>query len=250
MQHSTNFIASISLFLCLFLFQNFDILAQSKPFEVRGSITLTQNGIDPVPAFALGKPALMSNLFVTKGNFIYNSQINYSITDLKPWSENNWFLYKIPTSKKGYIRTGFSLSFFHKRESLGLPNNPTAERQIVNQYGVFELTYFHKFTDKFSMSLTNWAEKGFEKDAVANANFTSLGANITGIKLGKNLTYNVFPSVFYATNASPFAGFFVSETSTLFFKKYKIGLSSQVAVPIYSKPKVDYVWNVGLMYKF
>ena len=44
--------------------------AQNNSLKISGSLILTNNGIDPVPAFALGKPALMSHLELNKKNFI------------------------------------------------------------------------------------------------------------------------------------------------------------------------------------
>ena len=110
-----------SIFLLPALLLSLQLSAQTKadstkaPFTVSGSILVANNGIDPVPAFALGEPALMSSIFIKKGNFLFNPQFNYSLKG-KPWSVNNWLLYRFPVSKKLSFRTGVNLSFFFKHE--------------------------------------------------------------------------------------------------------------------------------------
>ncbi len=232
-----------------FVLINIQVFAQKKTIQVSGTVILTNNGIDPVPAFALGKPALMSSIFITKGNFIFNTMFNYSITEMKPWSQNVWLLYKIPVSKKSYFRTGLSLSFFHKKENIDLPGFQNLSGQVLNQYPALETSFTHKISEKVSLSLNNWAVRGIEKDAISWGNFTSLSANISDLKLGKSLKFGISPNVFYLKNAAPFKGLFASENATLFYKDVKIGLVSQFVMPISTTPKTTNNWNVGLMWK-
>lgn len=224
--------------------------SQKNPFTVSGNFVLTQNGIDPVPSFALGKPALMTNLFVNKGRFTYNHQLNYSITDLKPWAQNNWLLYRIPTGKKSLLRVGGSWSFFFKRETLSFPSRFDALTQIVNQYAVTEVSFIHNFSDNTSMTITNWAEGGLEWDAVPWGNFTNLAFAFKNIKLGKNFTYNFFPSSFLVINALPFKGVYCAEFSSVYHTKFPIGLVQQTVIPIWSDPKGEFNWNVGIQWRF
>lgn len=225
-------------------------LAQTKhPLQVTGAIILTNNGIDPVPAFALGKPALMSTLELTKKNFTYISQLNISITDFKPWSQNNWFLLKIPVSAKGFFRTGLAFSYFHKRDVLDFPQRTQVETQLLNQYLAMELSYTHKFSDHFQLSLTNWLARGIEWDAVRRGSFTNLGAYLSGLEMG-SVQLSLSPNVFYTQNAGPFKGWFTSMSMWLFYGDLPVGLTGQIVQPLYTDPKTGGNWNIGLMYKF
>lgn len=225
------------------------VFCQNKPWQVTGNIVVNNNGIDPVPAFALGSPAFMSNMYITKGNFLYNPQINISVNDFKPWSHNHWLLYKIPTNK-GWFRIGFALSFFFKREQVNFPSKTNQNTQIINSYLPFESSYYRKISDNCTIALTNWYERGVEWDAVKWSNFTNLAINITNIPIGKNLIWNFYPSVFYLSNALPTKGLYVSETSSLFIKKTKFGLISQVVLPLSTEPKSELNANIGVQYKF
>lgn len=239
----------ISIFIFFIAFP-LQLFSQIKSVKVSGSISLTNNGIDPVPAFALGKPALMSSLSITKGNFIFNTLFNYSITEIKPWSQNFWFLYKIPFTEKNSFRTGLSLSFFHKKENVNVVGNQNLSAQILNQYPTLETSFTHLISKKSSFSLNNWAVRGIEMDAIQWGNFTSFGFNFSELKISKSFQMNLMPNIFYLTNASSFKGLFVSESASLFYKNSKLGISNQFVLPILTSPKTKYNWNIGLVFKF
>lgn len=249
--HLSNCCPMIIRILCIFgYFGLINVVeAQDNPLLISGSLILTNNGIDPVPAFALGKPALMSQLELNKKNFIYINQLNIAVADFKPWSQTNWFLYKIPVSKKGFFRTGLAFSYFHKRDKLDFPTRPNTETQILNRYLAFELSYHHQFSDRLSMSLTNWMARGIEWDAVRHGNFTNLGAFISNLISGK-FTIHLAPNLFYVTNAAPFKGWFTSANVWLYYKKIPLGLTGQFVLPLDTDPPTDKNWNIGLIYKY
>ncbi len=223
--------------------------AQNNSLKISGSLILTNNGIDPVPAFALGKPALMSHLELNKKNFIYINQLNVAATDFKPWSQTNWFLFKIPVIKKGFFRTGLAFSYFHKRDKLDFPGRTATETQILNRYLAFELSYHHQFSDRLSMSLTNWMARGIEWDAVGRGNFTNIGAYISNLSLG-NITMNLAPNLFYVTNVAPFKGWFTSANMWFYYKEFPLGITGQFVLPLHTDPPTAENWNLGLIYKY
>ena len=65
----------------IFLHVTFYLSAQTdstaQAWQFHGNIQLNNNGISPVPAFSLGKPSLMSSLFIKKGGFTYSPEFNY-----------------------------------------------------------------------------------------------------------------------------------------------------------------------------
>ena len=102
-------------FTVLFMQISFLLLSQTvdstkKVWQFHGNIQVNNNGISPVPAFSLGKPALMTSLFLTKGRFTYSPEFNYG-SDGKPWVVNQWFRYQWTQGKWAY-RTGLNFSLF------------------------------------------------------------------------------------------------------------------------------------------
>ena len=238
------------IFICILLYGFHYSFAQENPLEIEGSLILNTNGIDPVPAFSLEKPALMSTFMLTKGKFSWVSIFNFSVTDFKPWSQTNYLYFKLPVSEKGAIRLGPGISFFHKRAFLNLPSNSGAESQVLNQYLVFEASYWHNLSERVGFSLLNWAVKGIENDAVQWGNFTSLVIDISKIPIGKNLEFGISPNLFFLVNELPFKGLFISEISTLFIRDWRFSLYNQVVLPVWTDPETSLSWSIGMMFKF
>ncbi len=224
--------------------------AQTNQWNVFGNIILTNNGIDPVPAYTLDKPALMANVFMTKGNFIFNPQFNVSVTDFKPWSQTNWLLYKINLSENTWLRVGGAYAFFYKRDNINFPSRPNQLTQVVNQYLPTEISFNHKFSDNLILNIQNWYERGVEWDAVQWGDFFNIALSVKNIRLGDKLRFNFFPSTFIVKNALPFEGFYVAQTSSLFIEGIELGLIGQTVLPLYSKPHSDFSWNIGVQYRF
>ncbi|MEO5582993.1 MAG: hypothetical protein ABIR66_09885 [Saprospiraceae bacterium] len=100
---------NLTVFILMLL--SIQLQTQRDSLKINGTVRITNNGMDPVPAFALGIPALMTNLYIAKGHFLYNGQVNY-VGDFKPGVVNNWFFWKIPGNSKSYFLTGLALDFF------------------------------------------------------------------------------------------------------------------------------------------
>jgi len=103
------------------------------PLSIRGNIQLTNNAISPVPSFSLGKPALLTTLYLQKGRFAFNPEFNFDL-EAKPWSVNTWIRYQIVQQKKWDFTLGNNFSLFFKK------NNPalTKEEFQLQRYQAFE----------------------------------------------------------------------------------------------------------------
>jgi hypothetical protein len=76
--------------------------------QTSGNIQLTNNGVAPVPIFALGKPAVLTSATIRKGNFYFNPEFNLGI-DAKPWTMFYRVGYYLVDNKKWTI--GFSSQY-------------------------------------------------------------------------------------------------------------------------------------------
>ena len=105
----------------LFLLLNTWILSHKPdtlktPLSIRGNIQLTNNAISPVPAFTLGKPALLTTLYLQKGRFAFHPEFNFDL-EAKPWSVNTWVRYQIIQQKKWDFTLGNNFSLFFKKNN-------------------------------------------------------------------------------------------------------------------------------------
>ena len=103
----------------LFLLLNTWILSHKPdtlktPLSIRGNIQMTNNAISPVPAFSLGKPALLTTLYLQKGRLAFHPEFNFDL-EAKPWSINTWVRYQIIQQKKWDFTLGNNFSLFFKK---------------------------------------------------------------------------------------------------------------------------------------
>jgi hypothetical protein len=215
--------------------------------KVSGNVLVTNNGISPVPAFSLGKPAIMTAFLINKGNFSFNPQFNYGI-DGKPWSSNNWLRWQFPI-KKFTFRTGVNWSLFFKQATV-TENGETFTVKRVNRYFETELAAFYQINNKTLVQTMFWHDEGMDVDAVKRGSFFSLMATFSKIPLSKSVKMTLIPHVFYLDNKIPFRGYFTSGTAIFSYKNSPFSISVQGVKPIWVKPEASSSWNVGLNWSF
>jgi hypothetical protein len=236
------------LYLLLFTIISFKNIANDqdstqKVWQFHGLIQLNNNGISPVPAFSLGKPSVMTALSLTKGNFIFGPEINYG-TDLKPWTVNNWFRYRI--SKKNFTYgVGFALALFFKNEI-----NNTIEETKAIRYLPIETMLNYKINEHLALNANYWFSNGLDPEAIKTGHFVILTANITNLKFSKTLSLGLRPSLFYIKNVAPFEGFFGSMIANISHKKLPVSVFTQLVKPFWVEPATKFNWNYGLNYAF
>lgn len=223
------------------------IQTQKSPIQLSGNVQLTNNGISPVPAFALGKPALMTGFSIRKGNFSFSPALNYGI-DGKPWVSNSWLRVQFPR-KKFTFRTGINWSLFFKRTNI-TENLQTFEVQRVNKYLEFEAATTYKISENTSIQALCWYTKGIDIDAVTYGYFYSLSANISKIRLSNSVKLALKPNLFYIDNSIPFKGLFALGIAVWSYKNLPVSISMQAVKPLIVTPKSDFNWNIGLNFDF
>lgn len=239
-------------FLTLLLVQtSFLLVAQTdstkEAWQFHGNIQVNNNGISPVPAFSLGKPALMTSLFLSKGGFTYSPEFNYG-SDGKPWVANQWFRYQWTRGNLTY-RTGLNFSLFFLREKV-VKDNKEVEIAKLNQYTALEGGLTYKVSDKNSLSLTYWNSYGLDYGSVKSGHFLMLSAAFTQIPMSKSLFLHLRPNLFYINNTVPFEGFFASVIVSISHKKYPFSLFTQGVQPVWVAQPTKSNWNYGLNYTF
>jgi hypothetical protein len=234
----------------LFLLLNTWILSHKPdtlktPLSIRGSIQLTNNAISPVPAFSLGKPALLTTLYLQKGRLAFHPEFNFDL-EAKPWSINTWVRYQIIQQKKWDFTLGNNFSLFFKK------NNPalTKEEYQLQRYQAFEFNLGYHFNSMRGVNLMYWKSQSLDEVGIKNGLFIILAGQISDLWNGKNLRLSIRPSLFVIKNTAPFTGYFTSQISTLYLKKTPFNLSFQTVHPLHTEPKSKFNWNVGLNFQF
>lgn len=239
--------------LLIFIFLTSAIASFSKeesdstrnPLLFSGSISFNSNGMAPIPSFALGKPALTANLSIAKGRFSYNPQLSYDL-HLKPWIIDNWFHYKIIDKSRFALRTGVNVgAFFSDIEVTG-----QTIRQ-VQRYFAIELAGTYKITEKSSLGLMFWYDKGADPGTIEGY-FINLVYDRPEIPIGKHIYMGINIQTFIVDYTSNNDGFFISPRASFETKYVPVFLFYQGIHPLISNisPDPGFQWNVGIGYSF
>lgn len=227
------------LHFSVLIFANEASDSTKKVWHFNGIIQVNNNGISPVPAFSLGRPALMSTFFIQKGGFTFSPEFNYAL-DGKPWVVNQWLRYQ-KQHERFTFRTGINMSLFFSR------NEPNMK---LNQYLALEGVVSYKLSAKNSLNLLYWNSHGLDATAVKTGHFISLSASLSKIPVSKSLLLDLKPNLFYLKNTIPFKGVFVSAITSIAHRKFPVSIFFQAVKPIKVNPDTPFNWNYGLNYIF
>jgi hypothetical protein len=215
------------------------------PVHISGTVSVNLNGIAPVPAFALGKPAIIANASMQKGRFSYDPQIAYGF-NFKPWIIDNWFHFNLLNTSRFEIRTGVDISmFFSDFES------PDGIKLQGQRYVALELSGKYKISRKSSFELMFWRDNGIDEGTISGY-FINLVYDISDINLGKNLLLAINVQAFGIDYTDNNDGIFIAPKLTFSTPALPLILFSQGIVPITAnmEPKPEFQWNLGLGFTF
>ena len=215
------------------------------PVNISGTLSLNLNGIAPIPAFALGKPAIIANASVQKGRFSYDPQIAYGL-NFKPWIFDNWFHFNLLKTSRFEIRSGIDISmFFSDFES------PEGIKLQGQRYIALELSGKYKFSGKSSFELMFWWDNGIEEGTISGY-FLNLVYNISDIRLGKSLLMAIDVQTFGIDYTDNNDGIFLAPKLTLSTPALPLILFTQEIIPVSTnmEPHPGFQWNVGLGFTF
>jgi hypothetical protein len=240
-----NFRIIISFLLYLALVKSSYGQDSSKTeIEFHGNIQLNNNGISPVPAFSLGKPALMTTFSIKKGRFSFSPEYNMS-WDARPWVINEWFRYNIPHKKSYYqIGANFSQFFIDKKDERSQITTK------MNRYIVGEAMFGTSFNEHLGIRLTYWISRSLDFDGVKQGHFIMASLPISKLGASEGLNLNLTPNLFYINNTIPFKGVFTSLIANVGYKKIPVRLFGQAVQPIKADDSSLFNWNFGMNYSF
>jgi hypothetical protein len=203
------------------------------------------NGISSIPAFSLGKPAIVASASLIKNRFSYDPTLAYGF-DLRPWYIDNWVHYKIINRSSFELRGGFNVSSFFTKNESGEEPVLTGER-----YFAFSMDGTYKFNANTLVSLAYWNDRGQESTSL-KGHFIDIIYDQTGIKLGNTLRMAVNVQLFYINYDGNNDGLFVSPKLSAYTEELPFALFVQATQSIQSNidPWPGFRWNLGLSYTF
>jgi hypothetical protein len=216
--------------------------------ELKGAVTVTNNGISVIPTFMLGKPAVMLDLAVSGKRLSFEPQMRFAMEG-KPWAFVFWWRYKAIKRNKFTFNIGAhpAIAF---RETLIPVNGEMRETLIAQRFLAGELMPTFKISPKLSVGLYYLHANGLDKGTTKNTDFLALNTSISDIRLIKDISLRLNPQL-YLLKMDELQGYYVTSTFTLSKKEFPLSISSvfnqEIRSTIGSKP---FVWNVSLVYAF
>lgn len=87
--------------------------SDDKNFIFSGSLSISNNGVAPVPSFTLGEPALINSVSITKGRLTFTPETGLDFSG-NPWYIENWFRWQVLDSRFK-TNLGIDWSFFFSK---------------------------------------------------------------------------------------------------------------------------------------
>ena len=231
-------------FLKPLFFYGFIVIAYVSNAQSSGNIQLTNNGVAPVPIFALGKPAVLTTATIRKGKFYFNPEFNLGI-DAKPWTIFSRVGYYAIENKKWTIGIAANLNWFFMKH-VPMINN---EEFQVQRYGSVELNGQFRPRKNQTFYFSYWRSDRLDKVGVLYEDFVNFAYAFENIKLGKHIFYTR-PSFFYLKDYKWVSGFFAAQTTTYQKEKWPCNVFLTTAWPISDMPGTSYTWNTGVNIPF
>lgn len=216
--------------------------------ELKGAVTVTNNGISVIPTFMLGKPAVMFDLGVSGKRLSFEPQFRFAMEG-KPWSFIFWWRYKVIRDKRFTLNVGAhpAIAF---RETQMIVDGENRDMLVTQRFFAEEVVPTFKISDKVSLGLYYLHANGLDRGTTKNTNFLALNTVFSNIRLIEDFSLKLNPQL-YLLKMDELKGYYVTSTFTLSKKDFPLTLSSLVNQVIKTDiPSKDFVWNLSLIYAF
>jgi hypothetical protein len=240
----------LKILSCLFLLAGLSVTCsygQADSLLTRlktsANVSLNSNGIAPIPAFSLGKPAVMASVSLVKNRFSYDPTLAYGL-DLRPWFIDNWIHYMLIRKPAFELTAGFNVSTFGSKYNL--PEGSIWEAQ---RYLTYSITGVYKFSLKNSLTVAYWNDRGQEKGTIKGHFFNLVGER-SDMSVGKNILVSSSLQLFYINYDGSNDGLFISPkvSSSLRNNQYSIFFQAIQALSSNISPFPGFRWNLGISY--
>ncbi|GGD69284.1 hypothetical protein GCM10011514_36750 [Emticicia aquatilis] len=241
------YVVFFSLVFSVALAQSADSTKNISSFS--GSVGFTNNGFSIIPTFSLNHAAFVTNLSFRKKRFSFDPDIRL-VPDAQKGGLIWWLRYRLVDNKKFGLRVGTHPAFTLIRRD-DTENGTTKEITEMLRFLAFEVVPSYQFNNKFGVSAMYLQGNGLQKHGPQLTRVLFLNTSITNVGLGKNLSFNLFPSVYFLYTDG-YRGDYLTVTGALFHKKLPFSLQSTINQTFTSNVpgNKDFMWNITLNYNF
>ena len=231
------------IFITVFSFSKKKTVNSERKLQTTASVSLNSNGMAPVPAFSLDKPAIMASISLVKNRFSYEPTLAYGL-DSRPWFIDNWMHYKLIVRPAFELRTGFNPSSYFSEYA------PTDEFVWhCQRYFTFEVAGMYKFSPAGSLSMLYWNDRGQEPESI-KGHYLAFFCDRSEINIGNKIQMNLNVQLFYINYDGNNDGLFISPKISSSVRNSPFSLFFQANQPLQSNitPFPKFKCNAGISY--
>lgn len=250
----TIFVAALHLAGGTALAQQTDSLVAHRPdsarqsLQVSGGVTVTNNGISPVPSLTLGKPAALFDLGVGGKRLSFEPQFRFAL-DGRPWSFIFWWRYKLVQGKKLTVNLSAHPAILFAHTTV-FKDGDKLVTTTAKRMGAAELVPTWHFSKNTEAGLYYLQGGSLDRGGNTRIRMAALRGSFV-VPLAEKFRLKAAPMVFYL-NLNGHEGYYTNATLTLSRSGCPVSISSIVNKELQSKVpgSKDFIWNLSLAYAF
>ena len=209
------------------------------------TVIFTNNGIAPIPAFTLGKPAGLAfvNANISK-HIEIDPDVTFSLATGKLWFSDVWLKYSFwsDSTKKWLFTIGADFpSYFG--QSYTDAAGKTIDQIVL--YPTAQLKVKHTINKNLTATLDYWYTQATKIEYGTKGSYISLSTDWNKTLPKKVYSLELNPNVFYLTYSDGTKGLAGSFSVNLFHIKSGIFIGTQGLVPITVK-SLKSTWNISV----
>jgi hypothetical protein len=218
--------------------------------QFSGAVSITNNGFSLIPAFSLGKPAVMATLYAGGKRLSFEPEFRYSLEG-KPWSFIFIWRYKVIKKDKFQFTLGTHLPALNFI-SANVPANGTDQEVIKARrfFPVVELFPSHRISRDINIGLYYQYAYGQEEELARHTQFISLRTSLANLRVAGPYHLKINPQLYYL-KMDKRDGYYVTSSLSLARNRFPLSVSTAMNKALQTDiagKKSD--WNVSLVYSF
>jgi len=212
------------------------------------AVSITNYGIAFVPAFSLGKPAVIFDMSAGR-RLSFDPQFRFA-WDGKPWNFLFSWRYKLLSNTKFRIILGAHPSLTFRTVPISTDSISTS-MAIVRRNLTTDFASNYLVAKNISLGVYYLYSYAVDNIAIRNTNLISVNSNFSNIKLSDHYFHRFAPQAYYLKQV-PYDGFYVASTWSLARKGFPLSLSSILnkAIRTDVPGSQDFAWNLIITYTF
>ena len=218
-----------------------------KPWKATHILEVNNNGISIVPAFSLGRPAMMYLGRIGNERFQFEPEVRMSY-DAEPWSMIFWARYKAPQIGKWSFTAATQYALLYAPVENDI--NGTIVRSFMsNRYTAVQGTAYRPLKNNFGFSAYSLAAVGMDKGAsLSPVVLTGVVLIAPNFNLGP-IALNLRPQLYHLNMRGPQGIFYAVNYKLPINKEWSItGIITQPIIKDEELTVAPFIWNIGLNY--